>query len=133
LDRFIKACYKAKELFDLKNISVENITTTNAEYFFVNVEYSLVKITIADIVYIEGLKDYIKIHLKSSTKPVVTRMPMKTMEEQLPSKLFIRIHKSYIAAIPFITTIRKTSLFIDKLELPISENYKDAVMAITSK
>jgi two-component system, LytTR family, response regulator len=133
LDRFIKACYKAKELFDLKNISVENITTTNAEYFFVNVEYSLVKITIADIVYIEGLKDYIKIHLKSSLKPVVTRMPMKTMEEQLPSKLFIRIHKSYIAAIPFITTIRKTSLFIDKLELPISENYKDAVMAITSK
>jgi two-component system, LytTR family, response regulator len=133
LDRFIKACYKAKELFDLKNISVENITTTNAEYFFVNVEYSLVKITIADIVYIEGLKDYIKIHLKSSMKPVVTRMPMKTMEEQLPSKLFIRIHKSYIAAIPFITTIRKTSLFIDKLELPISENYKDAVMAITSK
>jgi two-component system, LytTR family, response regulator len=133
LDRFIKACYKAKELFDLKNISVENITTTNAEYFFVNVEYSLVKITIADIVYIEGLKDYIKIHLKSSMKPVVTRMPMKTMEEQLSSKLFIRIHKSYIAAIPFITTIRKTSLFIDKLELPISENYKDAVMAITSK
>jgi two-component system, LytTR family, response regulator len=133
LDRFIKACYKAKELFDLKNISVENITTTNAEYFFVNVEYSLVKITIADIVYIEGLKDYIKIHLKSSMKPVVTRMPMKTMEEQLPSKLFIRIHRSYITAIPFITAIRKTSLFIDKLELPISENYKDAVMAITSK
>jgi two-component system, LytTR family, response regulator len=133
LDRFIKACYKAKELFELKNTSVENITTTNAEYFFVNVEYSLVKITIADIVYIEGLKDYIKIHLKSSLKPVVTRMPMKTMEEQLPSKLFIRIHKSYIAAIPFITAIRKTSLFIDKLELPISENYKDAVMAITSK
>jgi two-component system, LytTR family, response regulator len=133
LERFIKACYKAKELFDLKNASVESTTTENTEYFFVNVEYSLVKITIADIVYIEGLKDYIKIHLKSSLKPVVTRMPMKTMEEQLPSKLFIRIHKSYIAAIPFISAVRKASLFIDKLELPISENYKDAVMALTAK
>jgi two-component system, LytTR family, response regulator len=133
LERFIKACYKAKELFDLKNASVESINTVSTEYFFVNVEYSLVKITIADIVYIEGLKDYIKIHLKSSVKPVVTRMPMKTMEEQLPSKLFIRIHKSYIAAIPFISAVRKASLFIDKLELPISENYKDAVMALTAK
>jgi two-component system, LytTR family, response regulator len=133
LERFIKACYKAKELFDLKNASVESINTVSTEYFFVNVEYSLVKITIADIVYIEGLKDYIKIHLKSSLKPVVTRMPMKTMEEQLPSKLFIRIHKSYIAAIPFISAVRKASLFIDKLELPISENYKDAVMALTAK
>jgi two-component system, LytTR family, response regulator len=131
LDRFIKACNKAKELFELKQAPKENVVNTG--YFFVNVEYSLVKITIADIMYIEGLKDYIKIHLKSSSKPVVTRMPMKTVEEQLPSKQFIRIHKSYIAAVAFITSIRKTSLFIDATELPVSENYRDAIAALTAK
>jgi DNA-binding LytR/AlgR family response regulator len=133
LDRFIKACYKAKELFDLKHAVKENNTPANTEYFFVNVEYSLVKITIADIMYIEGLKDYIKIHLKSSSKPVVTRMPMKAIEDQLPAKLFIRIHKSYIVGVAFITSIRKTSVCIDALELPVSDHYRDAIAALTAK
>jgi two-component system, LytTR family, response regulator len=133
LDRFIKACYKAKELFELKHAVKENSTPATAEYFFVNVEYSLVKITIADIMYIEGLKDYIKIHLKSSSKPVVTRMPMKTIEDQLPTKQFIRIHKSYIIGVAFITSIRKTSVFIDTLELPVSDHYRDAIAALTAK
>ncbi len=133
LDRFIKACYKAKELFELKTATKENTSAPTAEYFFVNVEYSLVKITIADIMYVEGLKDYIKIHLKSSSKPVVTRMPMKTIEEQLPATQFIRIHKSYIAGIAFITSIRKTSVFIDSTELPVSDNYRDVITALTAK
>jgi DNA-binding LytR/AlgR family response regulator len=133
LDRFIKACYKAKELFELKNGTKENATPAEAEYFFVNVEYSQVKVTIADIMYIEGLKDYIKIHLKSSSKPIVTRMPMKTIEDQLPAKQFIRIHKSYIAGISYITSVRKTSLFIGSIELPVSDHYRDAIAALTAK
>lgn len=133
LDRFIKACYKAKELFELKNVAKENAIPAEAEYFFVNVEYSQVKVTIADIMYIEGLKDYIKIHLKSSSKPIVTRMPMKTIEDQLPGKQFIRIHKSYIAGISYITSVRKTSLFIGAIELPVSDHYRDAIAALTAK
>ncbi len=130
LDRFINACNKAKELFDLK---MQPATQKTSGYFFVNVEYSLVKIVTADIVYVEGLKDYIKIHLKSSARPVITRMPMKAIEEQLPSGDFIRIHKSYIAAVAYITAVRKTSLFINTLELPVSENYRDTITAITGK
>ncbi len=133
LDRFMKACNKAKELHHLKISSKEHTTTDQPSYFFVNVEYSLVKITIADITYIEGLKDYIKIHLRSSSKPVVTRMPMKTIEEQLPSKDFIRIHKSYIVSVAFITSVRKTSVFIGTVELPVSEHYKDAIASITAR
>lgn len=133
LDRFIKACYKAKELFDLKQGSNSQQVTSAPEYFFVNVEYSQVKVTIADIMYIEGLKDYIRIHLKSSAKPIVTRMPMKTIEDQLPAKAFIRIHKSYIAGIAYITSVRKTSLFIGSVELPVSDHYRDAVAALTAK
>jgi DNA-binding LytR/AlgR family response regulator len=132
LDRFIKACNKAKELYDLKNIQ-PTATKSQPGYFFVNVEYSLVKVTVDDIVYIEGLKDYIKIHLNSTSKPVITRMPMKTIEEQLPAEKFIRIHKSYIVSVAFITAIRKTSLFINTIELPVSDNYRDAITAITGK
>ena len=133
LERFMKACNKAKELYDLKNTLPGVINKTQADYFFVNVEYRLVKVTINDIVYIEGLKDYIKIHLHSSQKPIVTRMPMKTIEEQLADEKFIRIHKSYIVSVAFITAIRKTSLFLNTIELPVSDNYRDAIAAITGK
>ncbi len=93
LDRFIKACNKANQLFELKTQQKTESPTASPGYFFVNVDYSLLKITLTDIIYIEGLKDYIKIHLKSTQRPVVTRMPVKTIEEQLPSLEFIRIHK----------------------------------------
>ena len=112
-----------------KNISLAD----NPGYFFVNVDYSLVKITTADIIYIKGLKDYIRIHLKNSQRPVVTRMPMKTIEEQIPAKDSIRVHKSYIVSIAFVTAIRKSSVFIDTLELPVSDNYRDAVTALTGR
>lgn len=131
LERFIKACNKAKALFDLRRPG--NTNNVKPDYLFVNVEYSMVKITIADIVFIEGLKDYIKIHLRSSGKAVVTRMPMKSIEEQLPSEQFIRIHKSYIVSVAYISAIRKTSLFIDNLELPVSEHYRDVVDNITRR
>lgn len=130
LDRFVKACNKAKELFELR---AQPKVANDTGYFFVNVDYSLIKIITADIVYIEGLKDYIKIHLKSSQRAVVTRMPMKTIEEQLPADAFLRIHKSYIVSIAFITAIRKSSVFIDTLELPVSDNYRDSIAALTGK
>lgn len=133
LDRFIKACNKAKELFDLKNLPRETLPGNEPGYFFVNVDYSMLKINTADIIYIEGLKDYIKIHLKSSQKPVVTRMPMKTIEEQLPAHSFLRIHKSYIVSVAFITAVRKSSVFIDTIELPVSDNYRETVGLLTGK
>ena len=130
LDRFIKACNKANELFYLKT---QPKIAPDAGYFFVNVDYSMVKIITADIMYIEGLKDYIKIHLKGTQRPVITRLPMKTMEEQLPANAFIRIHKSYIISIAFITATRKSSVFLNTIELPISDNYKDSILALTGK
>lgn len=133
LDRFIKACNKAKELFELKSNQKSVSPAVGPDYFFVNADYSLLKITRPDIIYIEGLKDYIKIHLKSTQHPVVTRMPMKSIEEELPPAEFIRIHKSYIVSVSYITAIRKSSVFIDALELPLSDTYRDAVTALTGK
>jgi two-component system LytT family response regulator len=131
LDRFIKACNKANQLFELKSGRKSGGASARLEYIFVNADYKLIKITLADIIYVEGLKDYIKIHLKSAQHAVVTRMPIKTIEEQLPPGQFIRIHKSYIVSVSFITAIRKSSVFLDALELPLSDTYRDAVSALT--
>lgn len=127
LDRFLKACGKALELHQLKKNGSE--AKSNVPYFFINVDYSLLKVVYADIVYIEGLKDYIKIHLRSTTKPVVSRMSLKALEEQLPAA-FIRIHKSYIVSKDAVTAVKKNSLFLNTLELPIGESYKDVVEQI---
>ena len=132
-DRFVKACNKAFELYQLKNRSKENNNEVAPDYFFVGVDYSQLKVVHSDIKYIEGLKDYIKIHLKSSSKAIITRMSMKSMEEQLPANQFIRIHKSYIVSVAFITAIRKSSVFVDQLELPVSDTYQDALMKLTGK
>ena len=133
LDRFIKACNKAKELYDLKNRPKDKEAAINPDYFFVNVDYSLLKVNFNDIKYIEGLKDYIKIHLKSSSRAVITRMAMKAIEEELPSTKFLRIHKSYIVSVAFLTSVRKSSIMIGETELPVSETYQDELMKLIGK
>lgn len=139
LDRFVKACSKALELFQLKKATQAQVpTTTTANphpgYIFVNVDYSLLKVVLSDILWIEGLKDYVKIHLKSApNKPVVPRMSMKTIEEELPSSDFIRVHKSFIVPKQQITAIRKNSVFIGNMEIPVSDIYRDSVLAMTGK
>src|SRR3954453_11623198 len=132
LDRFIKACNKAWELYQLKTKQKET-SGTEAEYFFINVDYSLLKIIFKDIMYVEGLKDYIKIHLKSTSKPVVARMSMKLIEEQLPSAMFIRVQKSYIVSKEYITAIRKNSIFIGNIEIPVGDNYRDGLASLTGR
>lgn len=127
-ERFLLACNRANELFQLK--SKQSSVIEEPLDFFVNVEYTLVKIVIADIDYVEGLKDYIKIHLASSPKPVLTRMTMKAMEEKLPSGLFIRTHKSFLAAASKITTIKRDFVCIGKTEIPLSDTYKENITRI---
>ena len=133
LDRFIKACNKAWELQQLKASQKEIQPDVAQDYFFINVDYSLLKVVFKDIIYIEGLKDYVKIHLKSSSKPVVARMSMKLIEEQLPSVMFIRVQKSYIVSKEYITAIRKNSIFIGNIEIPVGDNYRDGLASLTGR
>jgi len=134
LERFIKACNKARELHELRTKGNSHISNnTKAEYFFVNVDYKLVKVLFADITWIEGLKDYIKIHLRSTNRPVITRMSMKSVEEQLPPNDFIRIHKSYIVSVAHITAVMKNSIFLGEIELPVSDNYRDTLASLTGR
>ena len=133
LDRFIKACNKAWELFQLRNKPGTQETAEAADFMFVNSDYSLVKVMFHDIMWIEGLKDYVRIHLKSSSKPVITRMSMKSIEELLPANKFLRVQKSYIVSIAHITAVRKNSVFIGDMELPVGENYREALVSLTGK
>jgi DNA-binding LytR/AlgR family response regulator len=132
MDRFVKACNRAMELHRLKQAGSPGGQVSSAPeqtYFFVPADYKMVKVEWTDVLYIEGLKDYLKIHLRSQKSPLVTRMSMKSMEEQFPSADFLRIHKSYIVSKNAITAVKKSSIFIDALELPIGDLYKQEVMA----
>lgn len=131
LDRFIKACNKAWELHQLK--TKKESGTELPSYFFINADYSMVKIIFSDILWIEGLKDYVKIHLKSTGKPIVARITMKGIEEQLPDSMFVRVQKSFIVSKEHITSVRKNSVFIEDIEIPVGDNYKDAITSITKK
>lgn len=133
LDRFMKACNKASELHQLKLQNKENRNTAALDHFFLNVDYSLLKVSFNDILYIESLRDYVKLHLKSTTKPIVARMSLRILEEQLPAAKFIRIHKSYLVGTDNISAIRKNSVFIKDTELPVGETYRDVISKITGK
>ncbi len=126
LERFIKACNKAWELYNLKAVSGEQ----TLDHFFVQADYSLIKVWIKDILYIEGLRDYVKLHYLNG-KFLMVRMSLKLLEEKLPSKYFIRIHKSYIVSVTQISSIRKNTVYLNQqTELPVSEQYKNALFSI---
>ena len=128
-ERFVKACNRAHDLFSLRN-KEQQTAGVSLEEFFVHVEYTLVKIVVSDISYVEGLKDYIKIHLTSSPKPVLTRMSMKAIEEKLPAGGFVRTHKSFLVAVRKITAIKRDMVCIGSIEIPIGETYKTNVSSI---
>lgn len=126
-ERFLKATNKANELFQLKTTTVQTKVISD-EHFFVNAEYSLVKIRYADILYIEGLKDYIKIYLSTQSRPVITRMTMKSIEEKFATMPFMRIHKSYIVSLNKIESIRNLKITIGTHLIPVSEQFSEDLM-----
>jgi DNA-binding LytR/AlgR family response regulator len=131
MDRFLKACFKAQELHQLR--AAAGSALTSADFFFVNVDYSLIKVMFTDIIWIEGSGDYVKMHLRSAAKPLLVRTSARTLESELPKDKFIRVHKSYILSIDSITAVRKNSVFIGELELPVGETYRSALRQLTGK
>lgn len=118
--RFTQAIVKAQEYFEYIN-KKDQSTEKN---IFIRADFSLVKIPVADILYIEGLADYLKIYVKDR-KTIVARMPMKDMMEKLPSADFIRVHRSFILPFNKIEAVRGTTIFIGDNEFPIGRTYMD--------
>ncbi len=120
--RFSKAIEKAIEYYNYTHRQI----TDNETCFYVRADYSLVKISLADIEYIEGLADYLKIYM-TGKKPVVVRMTMKDMLEKLPSNDFLRVHRSFIIPLNKIKSLRNNIIYTLGNEIPVGRTYIDVV------
>jgi len=124
-ERFLKASHKALDYYKSKQVASRAAEVPKLEFLFIHADYSLMKIMLEDILYIEGLKDYIKIHLRTQKFPVVCRMTMKSIEEKLPSMDFVRVHKSFIVSLSKMESIRSQKIKIGENHIPISESYSE--------
>ena len=127
LDDFKRAANRLQERLEVRQQEPSTtIVSSEDDSIFVKTDYRVVKIAISDIRYIEGMSEYLKIHLESQPKPIVTLLSMKKMEEFLPSH-FMRIHRSYIINLKKIQEVNKNRVIMDsETYLPIGDNYKDA-------
>ncbi|MBL7864946.1 MAG: response regulator transcription factor [Cyclobacteriaceae bacterium] len=123
-ERFLKAVHKAQAR--LKAIQGEDTADPREIFFFVKSEYRDIRIFFEDILYVEGLKDYVKIFLEGHPHPILTRMNLKAIEKKLPQERFSRIHNSYIIPHFRVTAFQRTQVFIGDKPIPVGEKYAQA-------
>ena len=136
---FLRAANRVKERFegmsktqetieradDEKTPSPHTASISNDDSLFVKTDYRVVKVAIQDIRYVEGMSEYLKLHIEGQSKPIVTLLSMKKLEERLP-KNFMRIHRSFIVNLDKILEVNKNRVILDAdTYLPVSENYKE--------
>jgi DNA-binding LytR/AlgR family response regulator len=124
-ERFLKACNKARDYFDLK-IKANETEKNKADHFFIKYENSIEKIFYHDLLYIEGFLNYVVLYTVSGKMMIY--MTIKSMLEQLPPELFIKVHKSYIVNIAKIKGIAGSTVKIGNSNIAISQNLKDEVI-----
>lgn len=122
-ERFLKAVNKVMDYF-LLNTDMNNNSSDSEQFIFVKTEYRLERIDINEILYIEGMKDYLRIVCNG--KKIMTLQSFSKIEEILPSKKFCRVHKSFIVALDKIKSIERGVILISDQRIPVSNTYKDA-------
>lgn len=131
-EEFLAAARRALSWYEMKHqassekATLEKTPEKAGEYIIVKSEYKLVQVRIADILYIEGLKDYVKIYTEGSEKSIMTLLSMKALEQTLPSDNFMRVHRSYIVNLSKIRVIERNRIIFGRTQIPVSESYKDA-------
>ena len=121
---FQRAANKVKARYDLMNTAVVS-TVDEDNAIFLKTEYKVMRLSISDIRYVEGMSEYLKIHVEGQPKPLIVLLSMKKMEERLP-KSFMRIHRSYIINLKKIQEVNKNRVIMDRdTWLPIGDNYKE--------
>ena len=122
---FLEASNKALQWFELKNAADGTVDSAgDDEYIYVKSEYKLIQIRLKDILYIEGLKDYVKIYVETEARPIMSLMSLKSLEERLPTSRFLRVHCSYIVQKSKIRLIDRGRIVFGKEYIPISDSYK---------
>ncbi|HNX43743.1 MAG TPA: LytTR family DNA-binding domain-containing protein [Bacteroidales bacterium] len=127
---FLSAANKARRWFELTGKSAGQLARNT---IFVKSDYKMVQIELSKILYIEGLKDYVKIYREDTEKPVLTLMSMKSLEENLPENIFMRVHRSFIVNLEKITTIERNRIVFGKTYIPVSDNYKDKFLKFVNE
>lgn len=127
---FLQAANKALQWYEL---SQQVPGKGELEHVFVKTDYKLVQIELKKILYIEGLKDYVKIYLEDFPHPIVSLMSMKSLEELLPLRNFIRVHRSYIVQADKIKVVERNRIVFGKEYIPVSDSYKDKFTAFLNE
>ena len=135
---FLRAAQKALNYAELLNQHTTQTVTPETEqadhnYLFLKVEYQLVRIALDDILYIESLKDYVKVHLNNTGKAILSLTSLKSLEEKLPPKRFMRVHRSFIVSLDKITSMTKNSVQVGKKLINIGDQYKDGFAQFVGK
>ena len=125
---FLQAANKAVQWFELLQQPKEEITS-----IFVKSDYKLIQIPLDNILYIEGLKDYIKIYEEGAPKPILSLMSMKAVEELLPASRFMRVHRSFIVQKEKIRVVDRGRIIFGKTYIPVSDSYKQAFQEYLDK
>jgi DNA-binding LytR/AlgR family response regulator len=124
-DEFLLSAQKAKKIMELENTKAPHVEA-NEQFLFIKSEYKIRRINFSDIVYIEGMKDYVKIFLKNETQPILSINSLKLLESKLPSNRFMRIHRSFIVNLDRVETIERFRIVFGKVYIPVSDQYKEA-------
>ncbi|QHV96467.1 LytR/AlgR family response regulator transcription factor [Spirosoma endbachense] len=130
-DRFSKAMQRAHARWRVLQ-QTDSLEETEPKQLFFRADYGLVKVTVSEIIFIEGLDNYLKIHLLDSPS-LVLRLTMKAMLDKLPATKFIRVHRSFIVAVNKIQTIRGRMILIGEEEIPIGSSYEKDFFSLFMK
>ena len=131
-EEFLKAAGKAHKLIELEASAVPTIEA-NSQFLFLKSEYKIRRINFNDILYIEGLKDYIKVYISGEDKPVLSLNSIKSLEQKLPEQKFMRVHRSYIVNLDRIDTIERSRIIFGKTYIPVSDQYKEKFQEFLDK
>ncbi len=121
---FLKAATKAREWLGFNQTTA--FPREEVREIFIKSDYKLVKISLPEVLYIEGMKDYVKIFLSTQERPVLTLMSLKALEEQLPAKSFMRVHRSYIVNLNRIDAVERSQINIRSTLIPVADQYKES-------
>jgi DNA-binding LytR/AlgR family response regulator len=131
-EEFFRAVQKVRNLIKLEGIALNQVEA-NAEFLFLKSDYKIKRINFNDILYIEGLKDYVKVYTGNDPKPVLSLTSLKTLETKLPESKFMRVHRSFIVNLDKIATIERSRIIFGKVYIPVSEQYKDRFQEYLNK
>lgn len=123
-EEFLAAVQKAMKLIKLEQNALQKVEA-NDEFLFLKSDYKIKRINFNDILYIEGLKDYVKVYVQNIPKPVLSISTLKLIESKLPEDKFMRVHRSFIVNLARIDTIERSRIVFGKIYIPVSVQYKE--------